>query len=134
MTSPWRLPLRLPTIALSFAFAVFSGACAHPAERALEGRWAGDHVENFSIDEMAAATAWARGTSFEFRGKNLTVAVPAEEPRHGTYRLAAIEDRTVTLTVLDPSGEQSELALIVDDDSSLRWVLGEGRSLVLKRQ
>lgn len=110
------------------------GACAHPAERALEGKWHGDGVENFALEEMAAATAWARGTSFEFDGPRLTVAVPAEEPRHGTYRLAAIEDRTVKLTVLDGSGEQSELELIVDDKESLRWVLGEGRALVLKRQ
>ncbi len=109
------------------------GGCSHPAERALEGRWFGDAVENFSLEEMAGATAWARGTSFEFDGPRLTVAVPAEEPRQGTYRLAAIEDRTVKLTVLDSSGEQSELELIVDDRESLRWVLGDGRTLVLKR-
>ncbi|HSC89646.1 MAG TPA: hypothetical protein VLC09_20325 [Polyangiaceae bacterium] len=107
--------------------------CAHPAERALAGRWHGESVENFTLDEMAAATAWARGTSFEFDGPNLTVEVPAEEPRRGTYRLAAIEDRTVKLTVLDSAGEQSELELVVDDKTSLRWMLGDGRALVLKR-
>ena len=117
-----------------FPIALLAVGCAHPAERALNVRWLGDHVENFSIDEMAGATAWARGTSFEFDGSDLTVAVPAEEPRRGTYRLAAIEDRTVKLTVLDATGEQSELELIVDDRDNLRWMLGDGRSLVLKKQ
>ena len=128
MSRRWKLLGLLLTLSTSVV------ACAHPAERALAGRWHGDAVENFSLEEMAGATAWARGTSFEFDGPRLTVAVPAEEPRHGTYRLASIEDRTVKLTVLDASGEQSELELIVDDKESLRWVLGEGRALVLKRQ
>ncbi len=112
---------------------LLASGCAHPAERALSGRWLGDSVENFSVEEVPAATAWARGTSFEFKGHDLTVEVPAEEPRHGTYRLAAIEDRTVKLTVLDAAGEQSELELVVDDKTSLRWMLGDGRALVMKR-
>lgn len=125
-----RLRILFPAL---FSLSTGLFACAHPAERALEGRWLGESVENFALEEMAPATAWARGTSFEFSGTRLTVSVPAEEPRHGTYRLAAIEDRTVKLTVLDSAGEQSELELIVDDRESLRWILGEGRSLVFKR-
>lgn len=108
--------------------------CAHPAERALQGRWHGESVENFDQEAVAAATGWARGTTFVFDGNRLKVSVPAEKPRSGVYRLAAIEDRQVSLTVLDTTGEETQLDLIVDDDKSLRWVLGEGRTLVLKRQ
>jgi hypothetical protein len=91
-------------------------------------------VENFDDAEMAAATGWARGTELAFRGSRVTISVPAEEPKTGSYRLAAIEDRQVTLDVLGPDGEQSELELIVDDERSLRWVLGEGRTLLLERR
>lgn len=108
--------------------------CAHPAERALQGRWYGESVENFESEAVASATGWARGTSFEFRGKNLQVTVPAEKSRNGVYELSAIEERNVTLSVLDSRGEQSEIELIVDDADSIRWVLGEGRTLVLKKQ
>jgi hypothetical protein len=109
-------------------------ACSHPAEQALQGRWNGQRVENFDAEDVPAATGWARGTSLEFSGTRLRVTVPAEESRAGVYRLSSITDRTVVLDVLDSSGEQSELTLIVDDEQSIRWLLGEGRSLVLKRQ
>src|SRR5690606_9261310 len=107
--------------------------CAHPAERALQGRWNGKSVENFDSDEVAAATGWARGTSFLFDGDHLKVTVPAQAPRTGIYRLTAILDRQVTLSVLDSHGEESQLELIVDDEKTIRWVLDEGRTLVLKR-
>ncbi len=110
------------------------GACAHPAEKALQGSWYGKSVENFNEDEVAAATGWARGTSFAFKGNHVRVKVPAEKPRSGVFRLAAIENRKVSLVVLDSHGEESELDLIVDDAESLRWDLGEGRTVVLKRE
>lgn len=109
-------------------------ACSHPAERALQGVWLGTAVENFEEQELPAATGWAKGTQFEFQGTRLTVTVPAEGSRHGTYRLNAIQDRHVTLSVLDTEGELSEMELIVDDAENLRWVLEEGRTLLLKRQ
>ncbi len=114
--------------------ATLLGGCSHPAEEALQGRWYGKSVENFEEDEVAAATGWARGTSFVFKGNHVRVKVPAEKPRSGVYRLAAIEDRKVSLLVLGSHGEESELDLIVDDAESLRWVLGEGRTMVLERE
>lgn len=115
------------------AAAILFTGCSHPAEKALEGEWYGQSVENFDEEEVAAATGWARGTSFVFKGNHVKVTVPAEKPRSGVFRLAAILDRQVSLVVLDSHGEESELELIVDDAESLRWVLGEGRSVVLRR-
>ncbi len=118
---------------LASLLALSQGGCAHPAERALQGRWHGESVENFERDNLAAATGWAKGTSFEFEGKHLKVTVPEEKPRHGVYSLTSIENRQLTLSVLNAQGEQTELNLIVDDAESLRWVLDEGRTLVMKR-
>lgn len=119
---------------LSVPFALSLVGCGHPTQRALQGRWLGDSVENFDDEVSAAAMGWAKGTSFEFAGSTLTVAIPAEEPRTGTYRVEALEERTVRLAVLDPAGETSELVLLLDDEASLRWVLGGGRSIVMRRQ
>lgn len=124
----------IPRILAAVFFLGVCGGCSHPAERAISGHWYGESVENFDPEHIPAATGWARGTSLEFEGTKLRVTVPAEEPRTGTYRLTAIEDRAVTLSVLDASGETSELKLIVDDESSLRWVMGEGRTMVLRRK
>ncbi len=109
-------------------------SCGHPAERALQGQWLGTSVENFDEETVAAATGWARGTSLEFSGRRIKVTLPAQAPRIGVYELAAIEDRNVVLNVLGSDGESSELELIVDDESSLRWVMGEGRTMVLHRK
>lgn len=119
---------------LCLLFSITPLACAHPAEEALEGRWEGISVENFELESAAAASGWARGTSFEFRGNRLKVQVPATEPRTGIYRLTAIDERRVSLSVLDAHGEESELELIFDDTRSLRWVMDEGRTVVLKRR
>jgi hypothetical protein len=108
--------------------------CGHPAERALQGEWLGSSVENFELDSMAAATGWARGTSLEFSGRRIKVTLPAQAPRVGVYELSSIEDRTVLLNVLGSEGETSELELIVDDEKSLRWVMGEGRTIVLHKR
>ncbi len=109
-------------------------ACSHPAERALQGRWYGESVENFSEESLAAATGWAKGTVIEIEGKRMKVTVPAQTPRTGVFELAAIEDRQVKLHVLDSHGDSSEVDFIVDDAESIRWVLEEGRTVVLKKQ
>jgi hypothetical protein len=109
-------------------------ACGHPAERALQGQWLGSSVENFDPGTVAAATGWARGTSMEFSGRRLKVTLPAQTPKVGVYELGSIEDRTVRLNVLSSEGETSELELIVDDERTLRWVMGEGRTMLLHKK
>lgn len=125
---------RLVLVPLALGSFLLLVGCGHPAQRALEGRWYGDTVENFDDDTSATATGWAKGTSFEFAGSSLTVAIPAEEPRTGSYRVVAAEEGTVRLAVLDPDGESSELLLRLDDEQSMRWMLGDGRSVVMRRQ
>lgn len=123
---------RAGTLGLCTLLAIATG-CGHPAERAIAGRWNGERVENFERDDVAAATAWARGLSLEFQRSRVTVSVPAEEPRAGSYRLASVEERTVKLAVLDSEGQQSELEVVVDDEDHMRWMLGDGRAVVLRR-
>ena len=127
-------PSTVTSLTALFFSALMLLNCAHPAERALQGRWYGKSVENFEENTIAAATGWARGTSFEFKGRQLRVTVPAQKTRTGVYELTAIQNRKVKLTVLGTQGEHSEMDLIVDDAESLRWDLGEGRTLVLKKQ
>lgn len=94
----------------------------------------GESVENFEDEDVAAASGWARGTSFEFAGTELTVAIPAEEPRSATYRVVGVHQKKVRLAVVDRQGQTDELRLILDDESSLRWLIDERRAVVLRRQ
>ena len=103
-------------------------------QRKLEGRWEGDSVENFDDEQVAAATGWARGTSMEFDGTELTVRVPAEEPRTGSYRVERVRDRDVLLAVKRSDGTRDRVHFKLDSDQSLRWLLADGRAIVMRRE
>jgi hypothetical protein len=112
---------------------IISSGCGHPVQRSLEGRWLGEAVENFQDSQLAAATGWARGLSFEFAGSNVTVAVPAEEPRSGRYQVKSVHESDVRLSVTSRDGKSTPVVLKLDSDHSMRWMLGQGRSVVLRR-
>lgn len=116
-------------------FLAMSGlvGCGHPIKRQLEGRWFGDSIENVEPSQLAAATGWTRGTSFEFSGDQITVVVPAEEPRTGSYEVAAARAGDVTLDVRRADGADYKLELRMDGEHSLRWLLPEGKAVVMRR-
>jgi hypothetical protein len=107
--------------------------CGHPIQRKLEGRWLGDSVENFDDPDVAAATGWAKGTSLEFAGSTITVAIPAEEPRSGKYKIAKVHNSDVELAVTRDDGRIDKAMLKLDDEHSLRWMVGAGRAVVMRR-
>jgi hypothetical protein len=107
-------------------------ACGHPVERRLQGRWLGEGVENFDGPTLAAVTGWARGTSFEFSAEKVTVTIPAEDPRSGTYEVVSFRDSKTVLNVKRADGQIDKLELKLDDEHSMRWMLPEGRSIVMR--
>ena len=119
------LPI-LPMLAISTG-------CGHPVQRSLDGRWLGEAVENFQDSQLAAATGWARGLSFEFAGSSVTVAVPAEEARSGRYQVSSVHESDVRLAFTTKDGKSSTALFKLDNDHSIRWMLGQGRSVVLRR-
>jgi hypothetical protein len=123
----------LRKLPLLLALVVTTG-CGHPLSRKLEGRWFGSGVESFEQRELPAAVGWAKGVSFEFSGDKLTVAIPAEDPRTAPYRIASVHGSDVKLTVTRPDGKLDPLALRMDDERSMRWMLDDTHSVVLKRE
>ncbi|HVU00265.1 MAG TPA: hypothetical protein VHE30_00885 [Polyangiaceae bacterium] len=114
--------------------ALVSG-CGHPAARALEGRWFGDSVENFDPTDVAPATGWARGTSLEFSGGHVTVAIPAEDPRKGRFEVESAHEGDLVVAISDEKGGAPTRArFTLDGDRYLRWKIDERRSVVLRRE
>jgi hypothetical protein len=126
-----------PSAAVRWCLALLSVpglvACGNPVQRQLEGRWLGDSVESFEQRELSRATGWARGVSFEFLGSKLTVTIPAEEPRSAQYQVASVHASDVRLAVLRPDGKTDPLHLRIDDERSVRWMLDDSHSIVLRR-
>src|SRR5687768_10228352 len=119
----------IPAVA-GLVLAISSAGCGHPVQRQLEGRWFGESIENFAPSELSAATGWARGLAFGCSGAALTVAVAAEQPRTGAYRVASVHHNDVRLAVDRKDGKKDNLRLKLDDDRSLRWMLDETRAIV----
>jgi hypothetical protein len=129
-----RLPYLVVAATSLIVGALSTIGCAHPLTRRLEGRWLGHAVENFDDGEMALATGWARGTSFEFSGSRLTVTVPAEDPRVGTFKVESAHGGDFTLAIEDGQGRRSRSRFTFDQDHLVRWHLDEARSIVLRRE
>ena len=108
--------------------------CGHPVQKKLEGRWLGDGVENFDDDVVASATGWAKGASMEFAGSSVTVTIPAEEPRSGKYKVVSVHEGDVELAIQRRDGAVDKVRFKLDDERSMRWVLDDGRAVVLRRE
>ena len=125
---------RLTSLALVLSGLLLLAGCGNPVQRKLEGRWLGESVENFDAKDVAAATGWARGLSLEFAGSRLTVAVPAEEPRTGKYKVASVRENDVQLAVTRVDGAVDTATLKLDDERSIRFMIGDTRAIVLRRE
>lgn len=124
-------PLRLIGPALLLAL---GSACGHPVQRQLEGTWHGDSVENFDERDLARATGWAKGLRFTFSGSRIVVSIAAEDDRAGTFRVRSVHDSDVVLAVKRPDGKEDLTHLKLDNEHAIRWMLGESRSIVLRRE
>ena len=126
----WPMKLGLGAVGL-----VVAGCWGHPVERTLHGRWLGESVDQVDDAALAAATGWVKGASLEFSGGKVTVSIPAEEPRTAKYRVERVNKNDVTLAVLRPSGAVDKLQLSLEEsERALRWKLGGGRSIVMRRE
>ena len=109
-------------------------ACGHPVQRQLEGTWHGDSVENFDDRDLARATGWAKSLRFTFSGSRINVSIAAEEDRAGTFSVRSVRASDVLLVVKRPDGKEDVTHLKLDNEHSIRWMLGESRSVVLRRE
>jgi len=124
----------LSSLSMAFLLAAGVTGCGHPVQKKLEGRWLGDGVENFDDDAVASATGWAKGASMEFAGSSVTVTIPAEEPRSGKYKVVSVHDSDVELSIQRKDGAVDRVRFKLDDERSMRWMLDDGRAVVMRRE
>ena len=109
-----------------------SGCSKGPQER-LQGKWVGTSIDNIPPDQEARAAGWVKATSFEFKGSKVTVAVPAEEPRTGDYKISRVNGNRVTLQVLRTNGEADDTTLVLAGEKTLKWEIGNDRTITFQR-
>ena len=126
--SPFR-PYHLTIVLLGVGVA----ACDSTPKDRLEGTWVGERVEQFHPRQATRAQGWAEGASFTFKGSRVTVAIPAESAREGTFKIAQATETDVRIRFLRPTGSADEATFRFEGEDRLRWMLGGGRSVVLRR-
>lgn len=109
-----------------------AGCETSPKDR-LQGRWVGERVERFAAEQARRASGWARGASFEFRGSRVTVGIPTERPRQGTFRVSSASADELRVSFVRPHGAKDEVTFRFDGEDVLHWMVGDGRSIVLRK-
>lgn len=105
--------------------------CQKTPRDKLQGRWLGEGVENLPAAQVAKATGWVKGTAIEFAGNKVTVTVPAETPRTGTFKVQRVEGEKVIVAFHRDEGGTDESSFRIVNENTLRWDIGNGREIVL---
>jgi hypothetical protein len=112
------------------AAGMMTGCEKSPRDR-LQGRWLGESIENVPAAQMAKATGWVKGAAIEFNGAKVTVTIPAETPRSGSYKVTRKEGDTFLVSFAREEGGHDEAEMSVVGDGQLRWRIGEGREIMM---
>lgn len=119
----------LPFIVMCLATA----GCEKSPRDKLQGKWVGESVSQVHPSQQARAEGWARGTQLEFSGNRVTVSVPAESPRTGTFRISKEENKKLDVLFKRPEGGEDRAELALSDDGKLMLKMGGGVELVMKK-
>ena len=72
-----------------------------------------------------------KGTAIEFAGNKVTVTIPAETPRSGTFKVSRHEGDTLLVSFSRDEGGHDEAEMTLVGDQQLRWRIGDGREIVM---
>jgi hypothetical protein len=117
-------------LALAITIPAVSGCEKSPRDK-LQGRWLGESIENVPAHQLQKATGWVKGTAIEFNGNKVTVTIPAESPRSGTFKVSRHEGDALLLSFNRDEGGHDEAEMMLVGDQQLRWKIGEGREVVM---
>lgn len=100
----------------------------------LQGKWVGDSVSAVRADQQGRADGWVRGTKVEFAANKVTVAIPAESARTGTFTIAKVTGEELDLVFKRPEGVEDRSKVRFTEDGRLAWTLAGGTEIMLRRE
>jgi hypothetical protein len=115
-----------------FMVSVFG--CEKSPRDKLEGKWVGEGVAQVHATQMGRADEWVKQTHVEFSGSNVTVAIPAEEPRSGTFKVAKAEGNDLDVVFKRKAGGEDRTKITLLEEDRLKWTLSNGVELTMKKQ
>ena len=119
-------------LALAITLPAAAGCEKSPRDK-LQGRWLGESIENVPVSQAQKATGWVKGTALEFSGNKVTVTIPAETPRSGSFKVSRRSGETLLVSFGRDDGGHDEAEMTLVGDQQLRWRIGEGREIVMTK-
>lgn len=107
--------------------------CSKSPQKKLEGKWVGEGIAQVHPAQAGRADEWAKQTKLEFSGSNVTVAIPAEEPRTGNWKLEKADGGTLDVIFKRKAGGEDKSRFVLLEDGKLKWILSNGVEILLKR-
>lgn len=114
--------------------ALSSAGCSKSPQDKLQGKWVGVGVSQVHPTQVARAEEWVQRTHVEFQGNNVTVSIPAEEARTGTFKIAKAEGNTLDVVFKRKTGGEDKSRLVMLEDGKMRWILNGGVELMMKKE
>jgi hypothetical protein len=116
---------------LALVVSLSATACEKSPRDRLQGRWLGESIENVPVDQVQKATGWVKGAAIEFAGNKVTVTIPAETPRTGTFKVTKMEGDKLVVSFFRDEGGRDDAEMQLVGDQALRWQVGQGREVVM---
>ena len=117
-------------LVLAITLPVVAGCEKSPKDK-LQGRWLGESIENVPSAQLTKSSGWVKGTAIEFQGNKVTVTIPAETPRTGTFKVAKAANEGLLVSFVRDEGGHDEAEMKLVGDQTLRWSIGDGREIVM---
>jgi hypothetical protein len=126
--------MRFPTFLIVPLIGTVAAGCEKSPRDKLQGKWVGESAQEVHPSQASQASGWAKGTRLEFAGNKVTVAIPAESPRTGTFKIDKSQGNDLDVTFKRTGGGEDHAKLALADDGKLVWTLGGGVQLVMRRE
>jgi hypothetical protein len=121
-----------PFLLVAVTLPLLAGCSKSPKEK-LQGKWRGVAVEKLHGEQQKSAEGWAKQTTIEFSGSNVTVAIPAEPPQAGTFTVAKVDGDAVTVNMKRADKSKEDAAdFKFTKDGKLVWSLGNADVVMTK--
>ena len=127
------MPFRSLVLVALVIPAVLTGCSKSPRDQ-LQGKWVGESVGRIHPQQSGAADAWAKGTHLELSGNKVTLSLPAESPRSGTFKVAKMEGKDMEVVFRRAGETEDKTRMRVGEDGRLVWTLATGQELVMRRE
>jgi hypothetical protein len=126
--------MRLGPLVLTPLLVLLTTGCEKAPRERLQGKWVGESIQALHPSQAAAANGWAKGASLEFAGNKVTVSIPAESARSGTFKTTTPENGKFDVVFKRPEGgEDRATVALAQKDKQLVLAMAGGAELVMKK-